>query len=144
MRSVDSKHVPLSRRNSPESSRNRRGKRSECGHPSSFCIMCGLLLKRQQTVSLTLSGHAHAARVYSIWSAAILALQATRRPMSDTNGFWTTKFDVREIMLWKQAKRLIFIIAVAYLNLIFLLCVYTLEAQEVITKDVNQLSNAIY
>ncbi|CAI8018027.1 hypothetical protein GBAR_LOCUS10890, partial [Geodia barretti] len=30
-----SKHVPLSRRKSPESSRSRRGKRSECGHPSS-------------------------------------------------------------------------------------------------------------
>ena len=50
MISADSKHVPLSRRKSPESSRSRRGKRSECGHLSSFYVCC-LLLKRQQTVS---------------------------------------------------------------------------------------------
>ena len=123
-----------------------------------FFSVCGLLLKRQQTVSagmcmqrgFTVLGMCVCLSVYL--SSAILAVQAMRRPMSDTNSFQTTqswnitiaiflkRLCLRDVP-WK-AKKPISVIALAYLNLIHSLCV--LDTQEVTTKDVYRLLHAIY
>ena len=47
--SADSKHVSLSRRKSPESSRSRRGKRSKCGSP--LLALCLLPLQTRPLVN---------------------------------------------------------------------------------------------
>ena len=84
-------------------------------------------------------------------STFILAFQATRRPISDTSSFRTTRawkikgrFWLRSRdMPWKQAKKPICIIA---LGLLWPdpLHLHTLEAQEVTTNGTYRLPHAIY
>ena len=154
MISADSKHVPLSRRKSPESSRSRRGKRSECGHPSSFmCVACYSKDSRQYQRAWACSeGLQYLVCVCVYLSAAILTLQAMRRPMSDNNSFQTTQSWNNKIAIFLKrlclrdvpckAKKPISVIALAYHDLIRSLCV-PWDAQEVTTKDLYRLPHAI-